>query len=118
MIKALAFNEKRSVAVSSQWTGSKALHVWDIKSGNMLGTLNGHKSTANAVIITDDGKYAISGGNDRTLRVWDLCLMKEIYLHYMEGPVFDIKPIMSNGLFTVVFEGCSKILKLKTHEHA
>ncbi|MEG4099510.1 WD40 repeat domain-containing protein, partial [Microcoleus sp. Pol17_C1] len=35
-------------------------------------TLNGHTSSVNAVAVTPDGKRAISGSDDKTLKVWDL----------------------------------------------
>ena len=38
----------------------------------LLRTLNGHSSSVNAVAVTADGKRAISGSDDNTLKVWDL----------------------------------------------
>ena len=34
--------------------------------------LKGHSSSVNSVSITPDGRYAVSGSADKTLRVWDL----------------------------------------------
>ena len=41
-------------------------------AGACLMTLTGHKGPAIAVVVSPDGKLAISAGADRTLRVWDL----------------------------------------------
>ncbi|MGZ7135940.1 MAG: P-loop domain-containing protein, partial [Methanobacterium sp.] len=38
----------------------------------LLKTLEGHKTTVRSVSITYDGKKAISGSRDKTLRLWDL----------------------------------------------
>ncbi|MBY5280382.1 hypothetical protein F2Y95_00990, partial [Aphanizomenon flos-aquae CCAP 1446/1C] len=46
--------------------------------GNLLRTLTGHKYSVNAVAITPDGKKAVSGSDDNTLKVWDLQTGKEI----------------------------------------
>ena len=46
--------------------------------GNLLRTLTGHNDWVNAVAITPDGKKAVSGSGDDTLKVWDLDTGKEI----------------------------------------
>ena len=38
----------------------------------LIRTLEGHSDVINSVGITADGKKAVSGGNDKTIRVWDL----------------------------------------------
>ena len=43
----------------------------------LLRTLNGHTSSVYAVAVTADGKRAISGSDDQTLKVWDLTTGKE-----------------------------------------
>ena len=43
----------------------------------LLRTLNGHSSSVNAVAVTADGKRAISGSDDNTLKVWDLTTGEE-----------------------------------------
>ncbi|MBD2726652.1 WD40 repeat domain-containing protein [Nostoc sp. FACHB-892] len=46
--------------------------------GNLLRTLTGHNNSVNAVAIAPDGKTAVSGSDDNTLKVWDLHTGKEI----------------------------------------
>jgi WD40 repeat protein len=43
----------------------------------LLRTLNGHTSWVKAVAVTADGKRAISGSDDKTLKIWDLTTGKE-----------------------------------------
>ncbi|MFC1717359.1 NB-ARC domain-containing protein, partial [Candidatus Poribacteria bacterium] len=40
--------------------------------GSLLRTLSGHEGGINSVAVTPDGKFAISGSSDNTLKVWDL----------------------------------------------
>ncbi len=40
-------------------------------------TLSGHTSAVNAVAVTPDGRHAVSGSDDNTLRVWDLAQRRD-----------------------------------------
>ena len=46
--------------------------MWDIKSGDEIQTFEGHTNSVEAVAVTPDGKHAISGSGDKTLRVWEI----------------------------------------------
>jgi WD40 repeat protein len=49
------------------------LRVWNLESGQMLSTLEGHTSSVTTVAVTPDGCRVISGSHrDETLRVWAL----------------------------------------------
>jgi WD40 repeat protein len=75
-------------AILTKWESSD-LFLWDFENAQQSRTLSGHTVASNSVIMTSDGKKAISGGAthwhplghaDKTLRVWDLesgmCLSK------------------------------------------
>lgn len=38
----------------------------------------GHTSSVNSVAFSHDGKYALSGGLDKTLKLWEVATGKEI----------------------------------------
>ncbi len=46
--------------------------MWDLESGRCLRTLEGHSVGVGSVSVTPDGRRAVSGSWDKTLRVWDL----------------------------------------------
>ncbi len=48
------------------------LGVYDSQKWVQIGTLVGHKGPVNAVAITADGRRAVSGSRDETLKVWSL----------------------------------------------
>jgi len=48
------------------------LSVQDLWSGEELLTLQGHTGSVTTIAIMTDGKRALSGSNDATLRLWDL----------------------------------------------
>ncbi len=53
-------------------SGGKLIHVWDAATGERTQTLTGHAAAARGLAFTPDGKYLVSGGDDRMLIVWDL----------------------------------------------
>ena len=66
----------------------KSLKLWDAVTGKCLKTLEGHLGYVNAVDMSADGKFAISGGGeliseDYDLKYWDLENCKVI--HNLEG---------------------------------
>ena len=46
--------------------------MWDLDSGELLRTLAGHGDAVFSVALTGDGRRAVSGSEDHTLKVWDL----------------------------------------------
>lgn len=50
----------------------KTINVWEMGSGNLLGTLKGHSKEINTLTISPDGKLLASAGEDRKIIIWDL----------------------------------------------
>jgi WD40 repeat protein len=48
------------------------LYLWDVRNGQKLHSFKGHKSGVWAVAVSADGRYALTGSSDRTLRLWRL----------------------------------------------
>jgi len=53
-------------------SGDSTLKLWDLDSDAPIQTLPGHSALVYAVAVTPDGKRAVSGAYDRTIKVWDL----------------------------------------------
>lgn len=49
----------------------RTLRLWDVHSG-VSRALTGHTSWVNAVAVLSDGRRALSGSQDWSVRVWDL----------------------------------------------
>lgn len=46
--------------------------VWDISTRQELRRFTGHTNIVNGVAISSDGRLLATGGQDRTLRLWDV----------------------------------------------
>lgn len=46
--------------------------VWDVKTGEKLFTLEGHKFDIDALVFTRDGRFLLTGSVDTTIKFWDM----------------------------------------------
>ncbi len=52
--------------------------VWDVASGRVLLTLEGHKGFISSVAYSPDGQRIVTGSQDQTAKVWDAASGKEL----------------------------------------
>jgi WD40 repeat protein len=48
------------------------VRLWDLESGRLLHTLEGHEDSVLTVAISDDNRRLVSGSVDKTVKLWDL----------------------------------------------
>ena len=53
-------------------SGDGTLKVWDLETGRLLHTLEGHSQCVNGVAASADGTRAVSVSEDDTIKVWDI----------------------------------------------
>src|SRR5262249_34017605 len=69
MVRAAVFSpDGRSVLSAS---GDKALY-WDIALEKVIRAFEGHKQEVYAVAMSPDGKVALTGSMDHTVKLWDV----------------------------------------------
>src|SRR5262249_2155918 len=61
--------------------------LWTAPTGSLGKTLAGHAGPVQGLAVSADGKYAVSGGQDRTLRGWDLSEGKQVWAETLTAPV-------------------------------
>lgn len=52
--------------------GDKQVFLWDVSSGAILRKFTGHDFRINAVQFAAEEQLLISGGDDKTLKIWDM----------------------------------------------
>jgi len=48
------------------------LKLWEVSSGRVILTFEGHSKWVSAVAFSPDGQLALSGSGDKTLKLWNV----------------------------------------------
>jgi tRNA A-37 threonylcarbamoyl transferase component Bud32 len=57
------------------------VRVWDAATGKEVARLTGHTDAVRGLALSADGRHALTGGDDRTVRVWDAREIRRISGH-------------------------------------
>lgn len=71
-------SEPHTVLTSSD---DQLINLYDSESGKVTGTCRGHRGLVFSANGSNDGKYIVSGGQDRSVRIWDRVMRESIYEH-------------------------------------
>ena len=77
--------------------GAESALLWDVGSGDVIRTFEGHSDWVRAVALSGDGTRALSGSIDRTVKLWDVESDQETQTGKPSTP-----SILSRGSFTAV----------------
>ena len=70
-VTALTFSPDGNAILSGAAFADSAIQNWDARSGENLGTLEGHRSWVGELVFASDGTRLVSASADQTIRLWD-----------------------------------------------
>lgn len=71
------FSPDGDIIASLSTDKDNLVRIWNVESGELVKTLEGHENTVNQIVFSPDGKQIISCSSDKTIRIWDVKSGKE-----------------------------------------
>ncbi|KIJ53413.1 hypothetical protein M422DRAFT_222750 [Sphaerobolus stellatus SS14] len=65
----------------------RVVRMWDPRSGRRTGKLVGHTDNIRAIILSDDGRYLLTGSADASIKLWSLASQRclHTFTHHTES---------------------------------
>ncbi len=77
---------------------NETAEVWDARTGERCASLVGHDAWVSAVALAPDGRTAVTGAYDHTVRSWDVASGDCLVLHGHRSPVSCVAVVPAAGV--------------------
>jgi len=80
--RSVAFNPTGDLVALAGLVAEHAVTMWDVASKTETRRLTGHTAPVNAVAFSHDGRLLAAGGDDHTLKVWEVATGQAMSTYY------------------------------------
>ena len=89
----------------SLWVYGHTANLWDLMKGELVTVLKGHNSALLSTMFTPDGDFALTGGEDGTIRLWNLRTVR--CLRTFDGAGWEVSAVsrLEDGRFVAFSSG-------------
>ena len=110
------FSEDEQFLASASW--DHTIKIWNIKTGKVVKSIEGHKGPVNSVKFSDDGQYLYSAGYDGTIRYWRISDGQEVRTLVDNGWGINVLTVdeAENLLLYGTIDGLMKLQTLNTKD--
>jgi WD40 repeat protein len=77
------------------------MKLWEIATGKTLRTFSGHAGGVKSVVISPDGRFALSGGDDKRMKLWELSTGRELRSFAGHGGTVESVAFSPDGQFAL-----------------
>lgn len=89
----------------------KNVKIWDLMSGRLIKTLEGHTDIVYTAVVSNDSVYAVSASRDQSVRIWHIRTGREILKIPAHDGIVYSAIISPDGKF-IISGGIDKLMKL------
>ena len=89
------FSPDSSTLLTAAGFSDPIIHLWDARSGEARGSLEGHSAYVTDLLFTPDGSRLISSGADQTIRLWDWTTRKPVGV--LRGHLDEVGDCLGSG---------------------
>lgn len=90
------------------------IKVWDLESGNLINTLDGHEGDITALATTKNNKYIIASSLDLTISIWNFETSELVHLITEDSVALTLAVTSDNKFLVAGFRDCTvKIFDLE-----
>lgn len=85
------------------------IFLWNLKTGDQIGILKGHKQIITSLAFSPDSKFLLSGDEVDSVRLWSVDTLKEVYrLEDLNAPFHDLT-FLPDGKRFLITSGVSSL---------
>ncbi|HVR36080.1 MAG TPA: hypothetical protein VMS21_09560, partial [Methylomirabilota bacterium] len=105
-VASMAFSpDGELLAVSPRFTAaSTSIQLYSTRTGEDMGTLDGHVSWVPALLFMPDGRRLVSAGADQSVRLWDVTTRQELAV--FRGHLNEVNCVTLTQDGTTILSGC------------